>query len=191
MIDFTPVRGGNWAALQEIAAGKGAAELGAATEALYDHILGLLVESDDADVTFQPADPNANDPAAASQDEATIAWTLGHVVVHLTASCEESAALGAEMARGVAFHGRSRSEVPWETVTTLAQVRGRLAESRRMCLGALQMWPDAPDLTTTQETWPGGPVVNAAGRHLLGLVHADSHLAQIVDCISQSRAARA
>jgi hypothetical protein len=190
MIDFTPVRGGNWAALQGIADGKGAAELSAATAELYEHIGGLLVECDDVDVTFQPADPSANDAAAASQDDVSIAWTLGHVIVHLTASCEESAALGAEQARGVAFHGRSRAEVPWETVTTIAQVRERLAESRRMALGALQMWPDAPDLTTTVETWPGGPLVNAAGRHLLGLMHADSHLAQIVDCIGQSHAAR-
>lgn len=190
MIDFSPVRGGNWAALQGIAEGKGAADLRVATTELYDHIDGLLAGCDDADVTFQPVDPAAEDPAAASQDDAGIAWTLGHVIVHLTASCEESAALGAEMARGVAFHGRSRAEVPWEAVTTIAQVRARLAESRRMCLGALEMWPDSPELSATVEVWPGGPVVNAASRHLMGLMHADSHLAQIADCIGQSRAAK-
>lgn len=190
MIDFTPVRGGNWAALRGIAEGLGAEELRAATVALYDHIEGMLAECDDADVTFQPVDLAANAATAAGQDEANTPWTLGHVIVHLTASCEESAALGAEMARGVAFHGRSRAEVPWETVTTIAQVRQRLAESRRMCLGALQMWPDAPELGATVEVWPGGPVVNAASRHLMGLMHGDDHLAQVADCIGQSHAAR-
>ena len=52
----------------------------------------------------------------------------------------------ADLARGVAFHGRSRSEVPWETVTTIAQCRARLEESRRMRLASLDMWPDQPYL---------------------------------------------
>ncbi len=66
----------------------------------------------DADVTFVPSDPMAHDAAAASDDESEIAWTLGHIIVHMTASSEESAALAAELARGVAYHGRSRTRRP-------------------------------------------------------------------------------
>ena len=71
-------------------------------------------------VTFQPVDPVANDTFAADPADVKLAWTLGHVIVHATASSEESAFLAAEMARGVANHGRSRSETAWETVTTIS-----------------------------------------------------------------------
>jgi hypothetical protein len=189
MIDFTPARE-RTKTLQELVADLTAADLRAATTELFDVVYGLIAECDDVDVTFQPADPAAKDDAAATADDVNIAWTLGHVIVHLTASCEESAFLGAEMARGVPFHGRSRVETPWETVTTLGQVRQRLAESLRMCLGALEIWPDSPALDSTMEAWPGGPVIDARGRHALGLFHADSHLDQIRDVIAQARAAR-
>ncbi|MEI7769667.1 MAG: DinB family protein [Chloroflexales bacterium] len=187
MIDFTPAYT-RVSALQEIAAGLTLSDLRQSTGELFDAILGLIAACSDADVVFQPADPQANDPAAATAGEANIAWTLGHVIVHLAASCEESAVLGAEMARGVAPHGRSRAETPWETVTTMGQVRQRLAESRRMCLAALDMWPDSPHLEGASEAWPGGPVIDARGRHALGLFHADSHLGQICDVIAQARA---
>ena len=71
------------------------------------------------------------------------------MIVHTTASSEEAAFIAAELARGVEFHGRSRSEVPWETVTTIEQCRHRLEESRRMRLATLQIWPDEPDLDNT------------------------------------------
>lgn len=51
-----------------------------------------------------------------TRDDVHLAWNLGHVIVHTMASAEESAALAAELARGVEYHGRSRYEVPWETV---------------------------------------------------------------------------
>jgi hypothetical protein len=45
--------------------------------------------------------------------ELALPWTLGHVIVHITASAEESAFLAAELARGVHRRtGRSRFEVP-------------------------------------------------------------------------------
>jgi hypothetical protein len=185
MIDFTPLYS-RTQTLQEIADGLSVADLRREMSAIFDHILGLIAECADADVVFQPRDPQANDTAAASQADVSLPWTLGHVIVHLTASCEESAFLGAEMARGVAFHGRSRAETPWETVTTMEQVRQRLAESRRMCLATLELWPDSPHLDSTSEAWPGGPVIDARGRFLLGLAHADSHLGQIRDVISQT-----
>lgn len=160
------------------------------TEEMYTIINSLIVECVDADVTFQPVDPNAHDAAAASNAEANIAWTLGHVLVHLTAGNEESAALAAEQARGVAFHGRSRYEVPWESVTTIAECRQRLDESKRMCLGGLAMWPDAPHFDIATEVWPGGPVVDARGRYMVGLFHSYSHLAQIRDIVEQARSVR-
>ncbi|MBX0326560.1 DinB family protein [Oscillochloris sp. ZM17-4] len=187
MIDFAPVYE-RTKTVQEIADGLSVADLRAATTELFDLVYDMIAECDDADVTFQPVDPAAKDDAAASADEVNIAWTLGHVIVHLTASCEESAALAAEAARGVAFHGRSRAETPWERVTTLAQVRQRLAESHRMCLGSLDMWPDSPQLDAATEAWPGGPVIDARGRYLLGLLHADSHLGQIRDVLGQAQA---
>lgn len=187
MLDFTPVRE-KQLTTQDLASTMSVADLRAHLNAQVDHILGLLGTCTDADVVFQPVDPDANDPAAATSDELSIAWTLGHVIVHLTASYEESAALAAEMARGIAFHGRSRSEVHWTTVTTIEQLRHRMEESRRMCLGALDMWPDSPHLDLLQEAWPGGPVIDARGRFLLGLSHADSHIGQIREIIRQAHA---
>jgi hypothetical protein len=101
---------------------------------------------------------------------------LGHVIVHTTASAEESAALAAEMARGVEFHGRSRSEIPWRDVTTIAQCRHRLEESRRMRLASLDMWPDEPYLDNRHQPWPGAGRLDAYGRFVLGLLHDDDHL---------------
>jgi hypothetical protein len=61
--------------------------------------------------------------------------TLAHVIVHTTASAEESRLSGGRDARGVPNHGRSRYEVPWQSVTTIDQCRHRLEESRRMASG--------------------------------------------------------
>jgi len=91
------------------------------THEMVDTMLSLIRDCADADVGFVPQDPEANDPYAADEKDVKLAWTLGHVIVHTTASAEESAALAAELARGVEYHGRSRSEVPWQTVKTLAQ----------------------------------------------------------------------
>jgi hypothetical protein len=117
-------------------------------------------------------------------------WTLGHVIVHTTASSEEAAAVSAELAavsaelaRGVKYHGRSRSEVPWETVTTLAQCQQRLEESRRMRLASLHMWPDDPDLDNSQK-FIGGELANAIARFVWGSKHDDDHLDQNSDVVS-------
>jgi hypothetical protein len=135
-------------------------------------------------------DPEAHDPYAEREEDVDLAWNLGHVIVHITASSEESAALAAEMARGVEFHGRSRSEVPWQEVKTLRQCHQRLDESRRMRLASLDMWPDEPHLDSEYETWTDGPVVNAVGRFVLGLMHADSHLDQIAEIVQQAKKGR-
>lgn len=160
------------------------------TTALIDDVRKMLRRCADADVTFVPVDPLANDPAAATGEEVSIAWTLGHIIVHMTASSEESAALAAELARGVPYHGRSRSEVPWTSITTIAQCRARLEESRRMRLASLDMWPDVPHLSNTYAPREGMREVGPVTRFLSGLRHDASHLEQLRDVISQARAHR-
>jgi hypothetical protein len=186
LLDFGPLDRKE-TTLQQLVATFSTTELAAATNALYDLLESLLAACADADVVFQPVDAAANDPYAAADSERGLAWTLGHVIVHLTASCEESAFLAAEMARGIPNHGRSRWETPWESVTTVAQCRQRLAESRRMLLASLQIWPDQPQLAA-EAPWPGAAPVDARGRFALGLWHADSHLAQLRDILAQAHA---
>jgi hypothetical protein len=161
------------------------------TNEMIDNMLGLIASCEDADVTFEPDDPKKHDQYAARPEDANLAWTLGHVIVHATASSEESAALAAEMARGVAHHGRSRSEVPWEQVKTIAACRDRLEESRRMRLASLEMWPNQAHLDTEYEAWPNGPHIKTIGRFVFGLMHDDDHLGQISEIVRQARAARA
>ncbi|MCA9981445.1 MAG: DinB family protein, partial [Anaerolineales bacterium] len=117
--------------LEALGEGLSVADLRTQTNLMIDEMLAVIADCTDEDVVFVPHDPEAHDAAAASEADEGISWTLGHVVVHTTASAEESAVLAAEMARGVSRPGRSRAEVPWETVTTMAQCRARLAESRR------------------------------------------------------------
>jgi len=186
MLDFASVRN-KTKTLNELTAGLTIADLRALTEESVDLMLKMIEGCTDADVVFQPVDPEANDTYAASDADKGMAWTLGHVIVHVTASSEESAFLGAEMARGVANHGRSRYETPWESVVTIDQCRRRLAESRRMRLASLDMWPDSPDLTITYEPWPGGPTIDAVSRFVLGIFHEESHYGQIAEIVRQAR----
>jgi hypothetical protein len=165
-------------------------DLNRLTNEMVDTMLGLIANCTDADITFVPDDPDAHDPYAENPEDLDLAWTLGHVIVHTTASSEESAALAAELARGVEFHGRSRYETPWQTVTTIAQCRHRLEESRRMRLSSLDTWPDEPHLDNVYEPWSGAPQMNAIGRFVLGLSHDDSHLGQIAEIVRQAKAAR-
>ncbi len=158
------------------------------TTLMNDRVLGLIAECTDADVVFRPVDAEANDRYAQDPSAVKEAWTLGHVIVHATASSEEAAFLAAELARGVPNHGRSRYETEWTTVTTIAQCRQRLRESRRIRLASLELWPDQPNLELAYAIWEGGPVVNAVSRFLYGLVHEASHLDQIAEIVRQSRA---
>lgn len=159
------------------------------TDEMIDRMLAIITDCTDADVVFQPVDPEAHDSFAVDDAVVDLAWTLGHVIVHVTASAEESAFLAAEMARGVpAKRRRSRYEKPWETVTTIAQCRRRLEESRRMRQASLALWPDEPHLDNRHEPWPGIGEMNAVGRFALGLLHDDDHLAQISDIVGQARA---
>ena len=189
MLDFTAVRQKE-RSMRELVADLGSDDLRRLTDEMVDTMLGIIAESTDADVTADILDPQANDTFAATPDAVGLSWTLGHVVVHTTASAEESAALAVDLARGVEFHGRSRSEVPWETVTTIAQCRARLEESRRMRLASLDMWPDQPYLENTYEPYAGRGPYNAVTRFVGGLSHDDSHLGQIERLAHEARARR-
>ena len=166
-------------------------DLRALTNDMVDAMLAHLAGCTDADVRFQPSDPGAQDPPATDPAEAGQAWTLAHVIVHTTASAEEAAFLAAEMARGIPQHGRSRYEVPWQSLTTIAQCRQRLEESRRMRLASLDMWPDAPHREIVQALGPGTEPLNAMGYFVLGLIHDQDHLGQIAEIVRQAHAARA
>jgi len=189
MIDFTPHRKRE-KTLGELVADFTVDDLRDLTNAMIDRQLALIADCTDEDVVFVPEDPAAEDKYAASEADANIAWTLGHVIVHVTASSEEKAFLAAEQARGVDRDGRSRYETPWETVTTIAQVRARLEESRRMRLASLDIWPDEPnlDLTITYR-YLRGPM-NAIARYCMGLLHDDDHLEQIAEIVRQAHAVR-
>ena len=189
MLNFEAVREKQMT-LAELCAGLTVADLRALTHEMEDAMLALIAGCTDADVRFQPTDPTADDPFAASADEANVAWTLGHVIVHTTASAEESAFLAAELARGVPNHGRSRYETPWENVTTIAQCRQRLEESRRIRLASLELWPDAPHSDLTYSPWASAGPINCVARFVLGLRHDDDHLGQLAEIARQAVAER-
>ena len=189
MLDFNAVRNKekSW---DELTADLSKDDLRDLTNEMVDTMLALIRDCTDADVLFEPDDPEAHDSYAADEKDIDLAWTLGHVIVHTTASAEESAFLAAELARGVAHHGRSRSEVPWQTVTTIARCRQRLEESRRMRMATLDVWPDEPYLDTYYQWKEDGPKINAVLRFVFGLSHDDSHLDQIAGIVDQAKAAR-
>lgn len=187
MLDFSPLAKGQ--SFADFAAGVTKDDLYTTTNELADRILALLEGASDADMVFVPNDPQANDPGAA-EDEREMAWTFGHVVVHVTAGVEEGAMLGLSLARGVEPKERSRYETHWTTIKTVEQVRQRVQESRRMCLSMLDAWPDAPHYDVTQTPIPRFGPMNAIARYLLGLSHGVGHLEQLADITNQARAAR-
>jgi len=190
MLDLTPLYSGQQT-LMQLSAQFSPDDLRRFTNEMIDAQLALITNCDDADVTFQPTDPHAHDQFAQSEDELTMAWTLGHVIVHTTASSEESAALACELARGVPFRGgRSRFEVPWRTITTIAQCRARLEESRRMRLALLDAWPPEPDLNNTYQYSPQSEPRNALARFIAGLKHDTDHLKQMQEIVRQSHSKR-
>ena len=187
MLDFTPI----WdrkMKFAEFSAELTITDLRQLTNNMIDSMLDLIADCTDENVTFMPNDPDANDTYAADGVDAEQAWTLAYVIVHATASSEEAASIAAEMARGVEFHGRSRSEVEWQSVTTIAHARQRLEESRRMRLASLEMWPDAPHLDNVHEPYSFFGEMNAVGYFVSGLFHDDSHLKQIAEIVRQAMA---
>ena len=188
LIDFAPIRAGELE-LADLGRGLTPADLAVATRAMTVDLLDRLAGAEDADVTFVPDDPAAEDTFATDPAEVGLAWTLSHVIVHVTASAEEAAFLAAELARGVAPHGRSRYEQPWPEVRTIAAVEHRLRESQGMILATLEAWPDRPHLEVVYTT-SRGSVRDAPARFLGGLLHADDHRAQVSEILRQARAGR-
>src|SRR5262252_1647251 len=111
MLDFTPVLEYR-VRMHDFSQQLTIPQLRSLTEESVAATLQALEGCTDAEVVFVPDDPDARDTYAANPADANLAWTLGHVVVHACASAEEYAFVGAELARGVEYHGRSRVEVP-------------------------------------------------------------------------------
>jgi hypothetical protein len=184
MLDFEPVRQGKQT-LADLARDLSPADLHRLTDEMVDTVLSIIEGVTAADVVFVPEDPAAND-AFGKAEEANLAWTLGHVVVHAAASSEEAAALSSRLARGIEIEGRSRYETDWQTVRSVAQVRQRLEESRRMRHAFLNTWPDEAHLDVMYTGFATLGPMNAIGRFLLGLMHEDSHLEQMREIIRQA-----
>ena len=189
MLNFTPVREQKMT-YADLAKGLTVKQLRKHVDDMIDTVLKIIADAKDRDVVMTPVDPQANDTFAANEADKGIAWSLGHVIVHGTASSEESAALALELARGLTVEKRSRYETPWETVKTIAQCRKRLEESRRMQHAMLSAWPDKPSTITYT---PSGRTfeINCTARFILGLSHQDSHLEQLREIMRQAMAARA
>jgi len=186
VIDFQPVRAGE-KTMQQLAAGLTRQDLAALTNEMVDIQLGLIADAVDEDLVFTPDDPGANDTFATDSSLVGLSWNLGHVIVHATASSEESAALALTLARGLDVTGRSRYETPWQEATTVAFTRERLRDSRRMRLAMLESWPAAPHLENYYRVSEERPPMNAVARFLSGLSHDDSHLGQVRDIMAQGR----
>jgi len=155
---------------------------------VIDAQLAAIRATTDADVVFQPHDPHAKELFSSDTDAA---WTLGHVIVHATASSEEAAAVALDLARGVNVQWRSRYETPWGTVTTVAGCRQRLEESRRMRHGLLSAWPDSPSAEQWRHYYYTDVVVDCYARFLMGISHEEGHLEQLREIMRQAKAAKA
>ena len=184
MLDFTPVRDYE-VAMSAFAQAFTQEDCARWTEASIERFLELLDTADEEAVSRIPIDPDANDPYAADPQDQHLEWTLGHVIAHTTASADEYATVAAELARGIPFHGRPRSERSWYEMQTLTDCRQRLHESRRLRLASLQMWPDRPNLTEGYVPWEASGWVNATGIFTWGLAHDDDHYRQVQKILAQ------
>lgn len=189
MLNFNPVRE-NKITLRDLAAKLSIDDLRELTNEMIDAQLDLIADCTDDDVVFVPNDPLAHDPFAEDPEDVTLAWSLGHVIVHVTASSEEAASISAELARGVKYHGRSRYETAWQSVQTIQECRDRLEESRRMRLASLDMWPDQPHLNNEYKSRPGAPAMNTITRFIYGLMHDDDHTLHLTEIVDQAKKAR-
>jgi hypothetical protein len=182
LIDFSSVERGDIKML-EFSKQFSVADLKAATNASIDTILEIIQDMTDAQMTFLPFDPDADDPHAVEGEE-KIGWSLAHLVVHVTATAEEGAAFSSILARGIPYprEPRLRYETNWHTVTTKAQTLQRLEESRRIRLAYLDTWPDSPQLDVYRELSEKAVEkhghLNATATFLNSLKHEWGHFAQ-------------
>ncbi|MCY4536657.1 MAG: DinB family protein [Chloroflexi bacterium] len=194
MIDFAPMQNGEityleYAEREEISA-KALRKL---SDESIDYLLALLDGLTDADMENTPEDSEADDPYAVDGEE-RIGWTFGHLIAHVTASTEEAAAFSSLLARGVAASERPRYETPWRDMTSIAKVRQRLEESRRMRNAYLETWPDSPFLdvhrVVSERFAARFGNMNAPAAFLFGLSHEVGHYGQIKEVKQQALAAR-
>ncbi len=154
------------------------------TDDLFETIQNIIIQAKNTDITFVPRDPQSTEGGEQG-------WTLGHVIAHLTATFEETAAAAAMQARGIHVEGRLRYETPWESIQTVQQVQNRLSESLRMCTAFLNAWPDTPHLDITITRIPQFGPMNAVATHMLGIIHGQTHLDQLQEVMSQIREEKA
>ncbi len=181
MPDFAAVRA-EPLTLNELARNLHYSDLVSITDQMYTTLKEATGGASDTDIEFLPGDPYAG--------EGENGWTLAHITTHLTATAEESAAIGATLARGVAVSQRLRYEAPWEELTTASLVRERLEESQRMCRAFLDTWPGKSHLDLTYQIGPRFGPLNATGWHLIGLMHAEGHIEQLRETLRQARCAQ-
>jgi hypothetical protein len=188
-IDFKPVLEGKVQML-EFSRRFSVQDLGRATTESIDLLLNIIKDMDDADIVFDPLDPEANDPYAKPGEE-HIGWGIGHLVAHVTATSEEWAAYSSLLARGIPYPAepRLRYETAWREVDTKAKAVQRLEESRRIRLGYLATWPDKPNLEVKRELSPRfierNGEINAAAGFLFGLKHEVGHYDQFREVARQ------
>ena len=101
MLDFATVKNGSQT-IASLAESLTKAQLYQFTDGMIDTMQAIIADAVDEDVVFVPVDLAANDTFGKPED-ADLAWTLGHIIVHVTASSEESAALALTLARGLRF----------------------------------------------------------------------------------------
>jgi hypothetical protein len=194
IIDFTPLKKGG--KVLDLAAQYSLTEMRAASEESLAIIHDIIADLDDAAVTFDPEDPEANDPHAVPGEE-HIGWNLAHLIAHVTASTEEWAAYSSILARGITYPAdpRLRYETPWREITTRAQCIQRLEESRRIRNAYLDTWPDKPHLDVYRELSPRFVArlgeFNAPACFLFGLSHEFGHHDQMREVRRQALEARA
>ena len=160
-------------------------QLRSATDQLFDPIQTAINGVTDVNVIFVARDPQSTEPKE-------LGWTLSHAITHVTATLEETSALGAMLARGVQVTGSLYYETSWDNIQTVQQLLGRLNESRRMCNAFLTAWPDEPHLDTTviRVRVPHLGPLNAIKIHVLGILHGYRHLDQIHEIVRQARKAQ-
>jgi hypothetical protein len=166
-------------------------DLRSATDTYLVTIRDLVRDFDDESLIFEPNDPQAKDDYAKTPEEVNMGWSLAHLVLHVTASLEEGAAISSLLARGIPVEGRFRYEPDWRDVTTHSQVLQRIEESRRMCLAYLDTWPDEPHLDVYRKFAPDSRLantqLNAPASYLFSLRHLAGHLDQFDDVARQAR----
>lgn len=188
-IDFKPVFEGK-IQLLDYSRRFSVQDLGRATHDSIDLLLNIIKDMDDADIVFDPFDPEAHDPHAKPGEE-HIGWGIGHLIAHVTASSEEWAAYSSILARGVPYPAepRLRYETAWQAIDTKAKAVQRLEESRRIRLGYLATWPDKPNLEIKRELSPRfverNGEINAAAAFLFGLKHEVAHYDQFREVARQ------